>query len=221
MEKKLCLLACLLLSVMFVLTSFIGCSTDDMPQDVQESIQNPQDVQEPIQNPQDPAEELADARDFLYEAFLKNEISVANPYVEGMNLTVMDDKGYELEFEDVQKTYAYVDVNGDEEPELIFKISSYPDELMYILGICDNELVCFDVFETHTGQIAFGVYDNGFVWIGQNYDGFEMAFYTYTADGQPVEVRRFTEENEADIADYKGEGPEWIDWQYEEDQPAQ
>lgn len=46
--------------------------------------------------------------------------------------------------------YAYVDVNGDENPELIFKISSNTSELMYIWGICDNELVCFDVFETHT-----------------------------------------------------------------------
>lgn len=158
---------------------------------------------------------LANLAAMMYEAFLKNEASVTNPYVEGMNLTVMDDKGYESEFEDAQKKYAYVDVNGDENPELIFKISSYPSELMYILGIYDNELVCFDVFETHTKNIAFGVYDYGFVWEVQNYDGFEMTYYTYTADGQPVEARRFTEENEADIAAYEGEEPEWIDWQYD------
>ncbi len=157
--------------------------------------------------------ELTDARDVQYEAFLKNEISVTNPYVEGMNLTVMDDKEYESEFEDAQKKYAYVDVNGDENPELIFKISSYPSELMYILGIYDNQLVCFDVFETHTKNIAFGVYDYGYVWEVQDYDGFGMTFYTYTADGQRIQARHFTKENEADIAAYEGEEPEWIDWQ--------
>ena len=161
-------------------------------------------------------EELADAGNSLYEAFLKNETSAANPYVEGMNLTVMDDEKYESEFEDVQKKYAYVDVNGDEDPELIFKISSYPSELMYILGIYNNELICFDVFETHTKNIAFGVYDDGFVWKVQHDNGFEMRFYTYTADGQPKEVRRFTEGDEADIAAHEGEEPEWIDWQYNE-----
>ena len=201
MKKKICLL----LSVMLVCISLISCSTDDIPQDEQKMTQSPQ-----IQT-----EELADNRDLLYEAFLKNETSVTNPYVEGMNLTVMDDKEYESEFEDAQKKYAYVDVNGDENPELIFKISSYPSELMYILGIYDNKLVCFDVFETHTKNIAFGVYDYGFIWEVQDYDGFEMTFYTYTADGQPMEVKHFLEENEADIAAYEGEEPEWIDWQYD------
>lgn len=182
-------------------------------QDEERLTENSQDEQSLPPNPQDETEEAKDAGYLQYEAFLKNETSVANPYVEGMNLTVMDEKGYETEFEDAQKKYAYVDVNGDDNPELIFKISSYPSELMYILGICDNELVCFDVFETHTKNIAFGVYDYGFVWEVQDYDGFAMTFYTYTADGQRMEARRFTEENEAAIAAYEGEEPEWIDWQ--------
>ena len=158
-------------------------------------------------------ESASDAGNPLYEAFLKNEISVANPYVEGMELTVMDDEGYESEFENAWKEYAYVDVNVDEKPELIFKISSNLSELMYIVGICDNELVCFDVFETHTKNIAFGVYDYGMVWEVRNYDGFEKTFYSYTTDGQPVEARRFTQEDGADIAAYEGEDVEWIDWQ--------
>lgn len=191
-----------------------ACGTAEVNESAGE-VQGTRDEQETIQNQQVQTEELKDAGNLQYEAFLKNETSVTNPYVEGMNLTVMDDKGYESEFEDAQKKYAYVDVNGDENPELIFKISSYPSELMYILGICDNELACFDVFETHTKNIAFGVYDYGFVWEVQDYDGFEMTFYTYTADGQPVEARRFTEENRADIAAYEGEEPEWIDWQYD------
>ena len=172
----------------------------------------PQDEQEMIQTPPAQTDESEDARDLLYEAFLKNETSVANPYVEGMNLTVMGDRDYESEFEDAKKKYSYVDVNGDENAELIFKISSYPDELMYVLGVYDNELVCFDVFETHSRTMAFGVYNNGFVWEVKGYDGFEKIFYTYTADGQPMRARYFTEENKADIATQEEE-TEWIDWQ--------
>ena len=179
----------------------------------EEEGQTASDGQEPIQNQQGQTEELTNDRNPLYEAFLKNEISVANPYVEGMELTVMDDEKYESEFEDAQKKYAYVDVNGDENPELIFKISSYPSELMYLLGVCDNELVCFDVFETHTKNMSFGVYDYGLVWEVQDYDGFVMYVYSYTADGRRMEARSFTKENEADIAAYEGEDVEWIDWQ--------
>ncbi len=186
---------------------------DQIPQDEQESTQIPLDEQEMIQNPQTQTEELTGDGDLLYEAFLKNETSVINPYVEGMNLTVMDDKNDASEFEDAKKAYAYVDVNSDDNPELIFKISSGTSELMYILGIYDNELICFDVFETHTPNISFGVYDYGLVWKIQDYDGFEMTCYTYTADGQPVRDRRFTEDNGADIAAYEGEEPQWIDWQ--------
>lgn len=170
------------------------------------------DVSEKREN-SDQTESASDAGNPLYESFLKNEIGVANPYVEGMELTVMDDEGYESEFENAWKEYAYVDVNGDEKPELIFKISSNLSELMYIVGICDNELVCFDAFETHTKNIAFGVYDYGMVWEVRNYDGFEKTFYSYTTDGQPVEARRFTQEDGADIAAYEGEDVEWIDWQ--------
>lgn len=178
----------------------------------EEEGQTASDEQEPIQNQQIQTEKSVDDGNSLYEAFLKNEISAANPYVEGMELTVMDDEKYESEFEDAQKKYAYVDVNVDDNPELIFKISSDTSELMYILGICDNELTCFDVFESHTRNISFGVYDYGLVWEIQNYDGFEMTLYSYTADGQQVRARHFTEENGADMAAHEGEEPEWIDW---------
>ncbi len=172
--------------------------------------QTASDEQEMLPDSQEQAEDVSEAGNPLYEAFLKNEIGVANPYVEGMNLTVMDEKNYESEFEDAQKKYAYVDVNNDDNPELIFKISSKLSELMYILGVCDNELICFDVFETHTKNIVFGVYDYGMVWEVRNYDGFEKTFYSYTADGQPMEARRFTDEDGADIAAYEGEDVEWI-----------
>ena len=74
------------------------------------------------------AEEEAD-RNSLYEAFLKNEISVANPYVEGDVLSVMSDEDYDGEFDGAEKKYAFVDVNMDDKEELVFKISAYPSEL--------------------------------------------------------------------------------------------
>lgn len=57
------------------------------------------------------------------------------------------------------------------------------------------------------------MYDYGLVWEIHNYDGFEETFYSYTADGQQVRARYFTEENEADLAAYEGEEPEWIAWE--------
>ncbi len=183
---------------------------------VEKEGQGASDEQEMLPDSQEQTEDVSEAGNPLFEAFLKNEIGVANPYVEGMELTVMDEKNYESEFEDAQKKYAYVDVNNDDNPELIFKISSNLSELMYILGVCDNELVCFDVFETHTKNIAFGVYDYGLVWEVRNYDGFEKTFYSYTTDGQPLEARRFTDEDGADIAAYEGEDVEWTAWQQEQ-----
>lgn len=148
----------------------------------------------------------------LYEAFLKNEISVSNPYVEGDKLTVMTDEEYESTFDNAEKRYALVDVSMDEFPELIFEINEYPSELMFVLGIYEDELICFDVMETHSIHIASGVYDYGLVWKGQNYDGDEMTLYSYTADGKPVEVRHFTEADADDRAAYVGEQPEWYEW---------
>lgn len=132
----------------------------------------------------------------LYEVFLSNEISVANPYVEGDMLSVMSDEDYDGEFDGAQKSYAFVDVNGDKQEELIFKITAYPSELMMILGVYNDELICFDVMETHTLSMGFGAYDNGLVWWGQNYDGEENVFYTYTNDGAPREIIHFVKENE-------------------------
>lgn len=187
----------------------------DMMQETQTADQTDTSLAEDKESENKEAEESSatpesGASNNLYDAFLKNEISVTNPYVEGMDLTVMDDKKYESEFENVAKKYAYVDVNSDDSPELIFKISSDTSELMYVLGIYDNKLICFDVFETHTRNISFSVYDYGLIWEIRDYDGFEKIFYSYTEDGQQMVARRFTEENEADLAAYEGEEPKWI-----------
>jgi len=130
----------------------------------------------------------------LYEAFLKNEISVVNPYAEGTVLSVMDDEDYE--FADAKKEYTFLDVNDDGSEELIFRMTEYYSNIMYILGISREELVVFDVYITHSKNMAHGVYDNGIVWWGQNYDGEEEVFYTYTSDGAPRELIHFVKENE-------------------------
>lgn len=176
----------------------------------------------------------------LYEAFLKNEISVANPFAEGTVLTVMDDKAYE--FGNAKKDYAFRDVNADGNSELIFRMGEDYSEIMYILGCHDNELICFDVMETHSKSMAFDLYDNGLVWWGQNYDGEEEVFYTYTSEGEPRELIHFVKENEMTdeentfdyyyfdgneeekiylqsydeyesiVTVYRGGEPEWFDW---------
>lgn len=148
----------------------------------------------------------------LYEVFLNNEISVANPYVEGDMLSVMSDEDYDGEFDGAQKSYAFVDVNGDEQEELIFKITAYPSELMMVLGVYNDELICFDVMETHTSSIAFGVYDYGLVWKDESYDHFIRYIYEYTADGQPTIIRTFTEGDEDRMITFAGDDLEWSDW---------
>ena len=146
----------------------------------------------------------------LYEAFLNNEISVANPYVEGSILSIMSDEDYDGEFDGAEKKYAFVDMNGDEQEELIFKITAYPSELMMILGVYEGELICFDVMETHTSSIVFSVYDFGLAWKDESYDHFVRSIYHYGEDGQPSLIRTFTEGNEASMEIFAGDEPEWI-----------
>ena len=135
----------------------------------------------------------------LYAAFLRNEISVANPYAQEEEyispyLSFFDDRQYAPEhvFETSWKYFALVDVNQDGNPELAFKICNSPSELLYLLGVCDNELICFDVFETHTTHIGFDVYDNGNSYWGQNsYETNETIYYTYTSEGKARELIHF------------------------------
>ncbi|MDE6673232.1 MAG: hypothetical protein K2K19_00260, partial [Acetatifactor sp.] len=75
-----------------------------------------------------------------------------------------------------------------------------PDELMYILGIHGDQLVCYDVFETHTCRISFWLLDNGIV---QECDDAEKVYYTYDEDGSPRELIHFVwEESGSDSGLY-------------------
>ena len=178
----------------------------------------------------------------LYAAFLRDELSVQNPFVpEGDNynteLSFFDDREYGQYF---RKSFSLVDVNDDGNPELIFKMTDSPSELVYILGIHDEELLCYDVHETHTSRMAFTIYDSGIVRWGQGYNGAEAIYYTYTDDGKIHELIHFVreegsdsdlyydyyylegneefqtglqsdEEYESVVSSYEGVEPEWFD----------
>lgn len=131
----------------------------------------------------------------LYAAFLRNEVRVANPYTAN-ELTFFDDREYG--FECPWKNFSLVDVNNDGDPELVFKMTQSPSEVLYIFGVQDDELICYDVFETHTTHMSFTVYDNGTVWWGQNYDGAESVGYTFTDDGKKQELIHFVWEETSD-----------------------
>lgn len=177
----------------------------------------------------------------LYAAFLRDELSVKNPFVpEGdeynTELSFFDDREYSQNF---KKSFSLVDVNNDGEPELVFKMIDSPSELVYILGIQDDELICYDIHETHTSRMAFTVYDNGIVRWEQGYDGAEAIYYTYTDGGKSHELIHFVREESSDsdlrydyyylegneknrfnlrsdeeyedlVSSYKGEEPEWF-----------
>ncbi|MDE6320575.1 MAG: hypothetical protein K2M22_12905 [Lachnospiraceae bacterium] len=140
----------------------------------------------------------------LYAAFLRNEISVPNPYMAGSELSFFDDRMYSQEehtFESATKCFSLVDVNNDGISELVFKIYESPDELMYILGVQGDRLICYDVYETHTSHMAFGIYDNGIVTWGQNYDGDEDIYYSFDSEGKPYELIHFVREDTASDSD--------------------
>lgn len=143
----------------------------------------------------------------LYAAFLRGEICVANPFVEEDELSFFDERDYapEQTFSMASKSFSLVDVNGDGEPELIFRMEDSPSELVYILGVLGDELTCFDVFETHTTHMSVTVYDNGIVCWGQNYDGSEDVYYCYDSAGQSRELIHFmgTEDDFASELEYE------------------
>lgn len=179
----------------------------------------------------------------LYTAFLLNQISVENPFVpesydSNTKLTYFDDR---VEYDDhFGKSFSLVDVNNDGSQELVFKMYNSPSEVVYILGVQDEKLTCYDILVTHTTHMAFWVYDNGIVEWGQNYDGDEVRYYTFTEDGKERELIHFIRESDSDsdlyynyyylegneesrfslqsneeyeslVSSYKGEEPEWFD----------
>lgn len=102
----------------------------------------------------------------LYMRFLYGDITVQNPFAQGMEeydrtLGFFDDEKYakrETVFHTAYKNFALSDADGDGEEELLFRIKgkNSPDELIYILKERAGELICFDVFENHSAHATGG-----------------------------------------------------------------
>lgn len=139
----------------------------------------------------------------LYEGFLRGERRVSNvlPGIEADSLGIYDDRDFYGEIY-ADREFALVDVNHDGDLELIFRMGSSPSDILYLLGVGEDELVCFDIFETHTTHIAFDLYDNGIATWGQNYDGEEEVYYAYGEDGGARELIHFMKEDDSDSGKY-------------------
>lgn len=131
----------------------------------------------------------------LYASFLRNEISVASPYTANIEVSFFDDRKYTSEFEEPEKGFYLLDLTGDGFPELLFEIRNRwgSDRLLYILGIRDDELICYDLFETHTSHVGFAIYDNGVVESGYRFQNGEAdsVYYRYNTDGSTYELIHF------------------------------
>lgn len=117
--------------------------------------------------------------DPLYVSYLKNEISVENPYD---ILTYKED--YTSEFQDATIGYALVDVNGDGENELVVNLSGAVDQLLEILTISDDKLTVVDIFESHSMRMGASVYTNGVVGEDSTYDDMMDFYFSYDLSGQ-------------------------------------
>lgn len=131
----------------------------------------------------------------LYAEFLRGERKVTTIMLQDIasdSLGFFDDR--EVYEEVYYKSFALVDVNHDDVLELIFQMHNSPSELMYLLGIQGDELVCYDIFETHTVHMGAWIYVNGIVGWAQDYDGNEEIYYTYANDGSVLELIHFRKE---------------------------
>lgn len=134
---------------------------------------------------------------FRYKQFLSGEVEVPSPFNEEEVLSIYDDEyyrkyaKYNFPIELIKKEYALLDINGDNKEELIFRIEAGSDQFLYILGCLNNELVGYDIYETHTSHMSFDIYDNGIVEWGQNHTGQEKIYYRYNKNGKAEEIIHF------------------------------
>lgn len=98
----------------------------------------------------------------------------------------------------VSKNFALVDMNNDGKEELIFDLYKDGDGLMFILGKGKkHELVCYDVFETHSSNVGFRINDNGTVTYRVLEDS---QLYSYDSNGKRQELLFLHRENYPDTA---------------------
>ncbi len=98
----------------------------------------------------------------------------------------------------VSKRFALVDINNDGKEELIFDLYAPGGRLMFILAKGKkHELVCYDVFESHSSHVGFQINDNGTVTYGALEDS---KLYSYDSNGKRQELVFLHEENYPDTA---------------------
>lgn len=98
----------------------------------------------------------------------------------------------------VSKRFALVDINNDGMEELIFDLYAPGGRLMFILAKGKkHELVCYDVFESHSSHVGFQINDNGTVTYGALEDS---KLYSYDSNGKRQELVFLHEENYPDTA---------------------
>lgn len=194
MKKRLLMI---MMATMMISMSACGQNTEDTADDVDIEVEQTEESSEPVQENdsediEDTVEENSedDSYDFgdmdpLYVSYLKNEISVDNPYVEGDQLNILTYKeDYTSEFQDATIGYALVDVNGDGENELVVNISSAVDQLLEILTVSDDKLTVVDIFESHNMRMGASVYTNGVVGEDSTYDDMMDSYFSYDLSGQ-------------------------------------
>ncbi len=141
--------------------------------------------------------------DPLYVSYLKNEISVENPYVEGEPLNILAYKeDYTSEFENATIKYALVEVNGDTKSELIVDIRSDVDQLMEILTVSDGKLILLDVFESHNLRMEASAYANGVVCEERGYDDKVQDYFKYDLSGNRKPIITFYKAEDSDSTLY-------------------
>lgn len=157
----------------------------------------------------------------LYLSFLHGQIQLPNTSylsqsTEGYNqsISVLADEEYENnEFEGAVKQFALCDLNKNGTDELIFKMEAGKYQLIYILGIQNGELTCYDAFEIHTSGLSeYEVFENGYVL---RLFTVEEIFVEYDSDGTGLQKLHFEGYQEGDPTyEYYYESPDGLTKHY-------
>lgn len=135
--------------------------------------------------------------DEQYKQFLYGNKEIANSFNRDFPLSfyaeesIWEKEEYLFPKESLNKYFALVDVNDDGAEELIYKINSGNNKIMYIIGLVDGNLTVYDLFETQSRRVSFTVYANGNSLYRQDYSGEEEVFYEYDENGRPKELIHF------------------------------
>lgn len=190
-----------ILTMLFVIVNS-GCGIRNKASDI--GVNSETETEQHSEPSQEKAiQELRDlGLEDLYCRFLYGEADMPILFVkdtgeEASSLDFYAEENNKTEFTSPHKQFALCDITGDGREELIFKIQDDPEELLFMIGIRDQELICYDMWETHTPRIGFKLYDNGVLCFGQTHTKAEEIFYKYDENGAASELLHFGRDEEA------------------------